>query len=59
MSQDRLLTDAQVEEFNRNGVLILKGFYDLERDIRPIQQAIYEIIGLLIAKYKLSRVLGS
>lgn len=54
MNQDRLLTEVQVEEFKRNGVLILRDFYDLERDIRPIQQAIYEIIGLLIAKYKLS-----
>lgn len=53
MSQERLLTDEQVEEFRRNGVLILKGFYDLDRDIRPIQSAIYDIIGLIISKYHL------
>ncbi len=53
MNQDKLLTDAQAAEFHSNGVLILKGFYDLERDICPIQQAIYEIIGLVISKYEL------
>lgn len=53
MNHDRLLTDAQVDEFRRNGVLILRGFYDLDRDIRPIQRAIYEIIGLVISKYDL------
>ena len=53
MNQDKLLTDTQIAEFHSNGVLILKGFYDLERDICPIQQAIYEIIGLIISKYDL------
>lgn len=53
MNQDRLLTDAQVDEFRRNGVLILRGFYDLERELRPIQRSIYEIIGLVISKYDL------
>lgn len=53
MNQDKLLTDTQIAEFHSNGVLILKGFYNLERDICPIQQAIYEIIGLIISKYDL------
>lgn len=53
MSHEKLLTDTQVAEFHRNGVLVLNGFYDLERDIRPIQKAIYEIIGLVIANYDL------
>ncbi|HEX5337633.1 MAG TPA: phytanoyl-CoA dioxygenase family protein [Gallionella sp.] len=56
MEQDRLLTEKQVADFNRDGVLILKGFYDLERDIQPIQKSIYEIIGLIIEKYNLSIV---
>lgn len=51
MSQ--LLNEMQVAEFESNGVLVLKGFYDLERDIYPIQRAIYDIIGLILAKYQL------
>lgn len=53
MNQEKLLTATQVDDFRRNGVLILKDFYDLERDIHPIQRAIYEIIGLVISKYEL------
>jgi hypothetical protein len=53
MNHEKMLTDTQVAEFHRNGVLVLNGFYDLERDIRPIQKAIYEIIGLVIANYDL------
>lgn len=53
MNQEKLLTDTQVAEFRHNGVLILKGFYNLERDIYPIQQAIYKIIGFVISKYKI------
>lgn len=46
----RLLSEAQVEEFDRLGLLIVRGFYDLERDIRPIQRGIHELIGLALAK---------
>lgn len=53
MSLEYFLTKDQLAEFHRNGVLILKGFYNLDRDIRPIQQAIYEIIGLVVSKYEL------
>ncbi|HEY8035031.1 MAG TPA: phytanoyl-CoA dioxygenase family protein [Methylobacter sp.] len=53
MNQNRLLTEKQISEFCRDGVLILRNFYSLERDIYPIQKAVHEIIGLIIAKYKL------
>lgn len=53
VSLEYFLTKDQLAEFHRNGVLILKGFYNLDRDIRPIQQAIYEIIGLVVSKYEL------
>ncbi len=49
-----LLTAEQVEEFNLNGVLILKSFYNLTTEIEPIQYAIYCIISILIVKYQLS-----
>ncbi len=48
-----LLSTAQTEEFQHNGVLVLRDFYDLSRDIEPIQRAIYNLIGVLIAKYRL------
>jgi hypothetical protein len=47
------LSTAQTEEFQHNGVLVLRDFYDLSRDIEPIQRAIYNLIGVLIAKYRL------
>lgn len=49
---EKLLNSAQIEEFQRNGVLVLRSFYDFRCDIEPIQRAIYSLIGVLIAKYK-------
>lgn len=48
-----ILTPEQVGEFNKNGVLIIPSFYAHE-DIERIQFGIYQIIGLLIEKYKLN-----
>src|ERR1700692_444733 len=48
-----LLTQEQIEEFNREGVLIIKNFYDLRNEIEPIQFGIWKIISLLIEKYEL------
>ena len=49
-----LLTSVQVEEFHRNGLLVLKSFYDISTEIQPIQYAIHRIISILINKYHLS-----
>lgn len=46
-------SDEKLIEFQRNGILVIKDFYDLTTDILPIQQNIYRIIGLLIDKYHL------
>lgn len=46
-----IVTDAMREQFARDGVLVLPGFYDVEREILPVQQAIYEIIGLVAARH--------
>lgn len=52
MSKDiDLLTSVQVEEFHRDGVLVLKSFYDISTEIEPIQYAIHSIINILINKY--------
>ncbi len=48
----RLLTQLQVDEFHRDGFLVLPSFYDLKTEIEPIQFGIYQIIGVLIRKYK-------
>ena len=49
-----LLSDADKAAFNQNGVVVLRGFYDVERDILPIQKAVYEVIGLVIERHGLS-----
>lgn len=48
-----LLKQSQIEEFHRNGVLIVPDFYDTQSTIEPIQRGIYHVIGLLINKYAL------
>jgi hypothetical protein len=48
-----LLTRQQLDEFNEEGFLIIKGFYDQGADIEPIQHGIWKIIQLLIAKYNI------
>lgn len=50
---DMPLTLEQVAAFRRDGLLVLRGFYDRPREIEPIQRAIYDIIGLVIRKYAL------
>lgn len=45
------LTQEQIEGFNRDGLLIIPDFYDIENDIIPIQNDIYTIIGLVAEKY--------
>ena len=54
MDQQKILSDAQIDEFSNNGVLIIKNFYDLNKEILPIQKAIHSIIGILITKNGLS-----
>lgn len=45
------LTPKQMDEFHRDGFLILRSFYDLKREIEPIQRDIHQLIGILIRKY--------
>ncbi|MCT7328561.1 phytanoyl-CoA dioxygenase family protein [Ralstonia mojiangensis] len=47
-----ILSPAQIETFQRDGLLILRDFY-APSQIEPIQRAIYDIIGLVIDKYRL------
>lgn len=44
MSWIGMLDDAQKDDFRRNGLLVLRGFYDIDADITPIQEGIRHII---------------
>lgn len=48
------MTERQYDDFYRNGFLVLPGFYDFEKEILSIQQAIYEIIGIVAKKNNIS-----
>lgn len=48
------ISSEQIQEFNREGFLVIKGFYDSERDIKPIQYGIWKIIGILLKKYNIA-----
>ena len=48
-----MINEEQLNEFNENGVLVLRNFYDYEQEIKPIQFDIYKIIGIIISKYNL------
>ena len=47
------LSAEQVASFTQNGFVKLAGFYDLARDIEPIQRAVYDLIGAVIQRHGL------
>jgi hypothetical protein len=48
-----VLTPDQLAKFRRDGILVLRSFYDYEKDIVPIQLAVHNLIGLLIRHHNL------
>ena len=48
-----LLTTSQVEEFAEQGYLVIKGFYECDGEIEPIQYGIWKILGILLNKYNI------
>lgn len=48
-----LLDAGQRAAFARDGVLVLRGFYDLEAQIRPVQRAIHAVVGEVITRHGL------
>ena len=54
MSINGLLNYKQEKEFFENGVVVIKNFFDVESEIRPIQKAIYQIIGLVMQRHSVS-----
>lgn len=49
-----VISHNQKRQFERDGVLVIKDFYDVEREIVPIQKHIYEIIGLVAKRHGIS-----
>ena len=53
------LSTEQIESFQTDGFLVIKGFYDLERDIHPIQEGIYQVIGQVFKRHCLNDTRGN
>lgn len=53
MTFTRKLSSEQIQQFQRDGFLVIKGFYDLELDIVPIQRGIYQVIGQVLKRHGL------
>ena len=47
------LDQKQKKFFQENGYLVIKDFFNIQRDILPIQKEIYEVIKLVINKYNI------
>lgn len=47
------LHQTEIDDFHRDGFVLLRGFYDVDAEIRPIQAAIAEIIALVRASHGL------
>lgn len=54
METQSLLSNEHRAEFFYNGMTIIRQFFDVEKEIRPIQRAIYQIIGLVMQRHGLS-----
>jgi hypothetical protein len=46
-----VLSNSQIADFKRQGVLVIPGFYDLASDILPIQRAIHRVISQVIKRH--------
>lgn len=51
MSDILLLSEAQRRTFQEDGVLVVKGFYDREQEITPIQRGIHQVIGQVMKRH--------
>jgi len=51
MNQQPPLTPGQIDEFHRTGLIIIKNFYDLDKDVVPIQHGIYDVIGQVLKRH--------
>ncbi len=48
-----MLSKEELDQFENEGFVYIPSFYDLEEEILPIQNDIYDLISILIKKYNL------
>ena len=53
MHPDSLLSVSQRVAFADSGVVVLSGFYDIRIDIEPVQRAVHDVIGQVMARHDL------
>src|SRR5450432_2446290 len=58
MSWNGSLSAAQIATFEREGLLVLAGFYDLESDIAPIQAGIHAVVGQVMKRHGVADTRG-
>ncbi len=46
------LKTEEIEAFHCDGVVVLPGFFDLKKEIEPIQRGIYDVIGQVLKQYR-------
>jgi Phytanoyl-CoA dioxygenase (PhyH) len=54
LDNQKLLNKDLKADFLQNGMLVIKQFYDVSKVILPIQSSIYEIVGMVIKRHRLS-----
>lgn len=47
------LSEEQIETFQRDGVLVISGFYDATTQLLPIQHSIHQVIGQVMLRHSL------
>jgi hypothetical protein len=48
------ITNKQRLTFGRDGFLVIRKFYDVKKEILPIQRGVYDLISLIVKKYGLN-----
>ena len=46
-----ILNAEQIKEFRTNGFVAIKGFYDIDRDVIPVQEGVYKVIGQVMKRH--------
>lgn len=52
-NNNSIISQNQIDEFHKNGVIVLPNFFDLKLDIEPIQSKIYQIIGQVMKRHNI------
>src|SRR5437660_1211390 len=48
--KNEVLTPGQLRELRKSGLVVLRGFYDMEGDIVPVQRGIHQVVGQVMAR---------